>query len=101
MVPYHLITDHLTKVGLAYWFIDDGGMNGSHSYGIQIHTQSFTTTEVDNMCLDLNSKFPIDCWRGINKGKPIIIISSKSFSDFVNLAGPYIITSMKGKLSLR
>ncbi|UZJ57653.1 hypothetical protein CBS101457_006973 (mitochondrion) [Exobasidium rhododendri] len=47
VIPSNLITSHLSKVGLAYWFIDDGGINGSHSYGMQIHTQSFTVKEVE------------------------------------------------------
>lgn len=100
-VPKGLITNHLTGVGIAYWFIDDGGMNGSHSYGIQIHTQSFTEMEVDTMCIELRNKFHFSCWRGKNKGKPVIIISSTSYNDFVSLTKNYIVPSMKHKFRLR
>lgn len=36
VIPNGLIEN--PEIGLAYWFMDDGGMNGSHSYGIQLHT---------------------------------------------------------------
>lgn len=100
-IPKGLITDHMTGVGLAYWFIDDGGMNGSHSHGIQIHTQSFTEMEVDTICVELQSKFHFSCWRGKNKGKPVIILSSTSYSDFVALTKDYIVPSIQHKLRLR
>lgn len=96
-----LIYNHLTQVGLAYWFMDDGGINGSHSYGIQINTQSFTVEEVDTVCSELQQKFDLICWRGKNKGKPIVVISSKSYLNFVTLTNDYIVLSIKHKLQLR
>lgn len=101
IVPNKLIFNHLTEVGLAYWFIDDGGINGSHSYGIQINTQSFTVEEVDYMCTEIQQKFGLICWRGKNKGKPIVVISSKSYSIFVTLVNGHIVPSIKHKLRLR
>lgn len=61
VIPNGLITHHLSEIGLAYWFIDDGGINGNHSHGIVIHTQSFTIEEVDAMCIDLQNKFSLNC----------------------------------------
>lgn len=100
-VPSGLIANHLTEVGLAYWFMDDGGINGSHSYGLVIHTQSFTVEEVDTICLELQEKFSFSCWRGTNKSMPIIVISSKNYPHFVELTSPYILQSMCYKLRLR
>jgi hypothetical protein len=101
IVPQGLIQNHLTPVGLAYWFMDDGGMNGSHSHGIQFHTQSFSVTEVDIMVEELANKFEFKCWRGSNKGKPVINISASNFTHFKSLTDDYIIGEMKHKLRLR
>jgi hypothetical protein len=57
-VPIELFhSQQLSPVTLARWFMDDGGMNGSHSHGIQLHTQSFTEQEVDCMIVGLNNQY--------------------------------------------
>lgn len=101
VVPKGLISDHLTNVGLAYWFIDDGGILGSHSYGMQLHTQSFTIEEVDNISTELSNKFDLITWRYMHKNKPIINISSKSYNTFRAITNKYIVDSIKTKMRLR
>lgn len=101
VVPTNLITNHLTPLGLAYWFIDDGGILGSHSYGIQFHTQGFTIAEVDNICNELSNKFNLITWRYIHKNKPIINISAKSYSTFLSLINDKIVDCMRTKLRKR
>lgn len=61
IVPNGLIEQYLTPRGLSYWFMDDGGINGSHSYGLQLHTQSFSISEVDQMCDEIKTKFNLQC----------------------------------------
>jgi len=99
-VPKDLIKDHLTPRGLAYWFMDDGGkLDYSHgSKGIVFNTHSFTKQDVDQMCLELSSKYDLDCWVKLNKNKPIIAISSKSGEKILSLIEPYIIPGMRYKL---
>lgn len=98
VVPEGLITDHLTAIGLAYWFMDDGGMAGR---GIQLHTQGFSIEEVDTMIEELRAKWALDCWRGKNKGLPVINFSAHSYDLFFSLTDPYIIPSMKHKMIQR
>lgn len=101
VIPTGLITNYLTPIGLAYWFIDDGGIVGSHSYGIQFHTQGFSTEEVDCMCNELSNKFDMKCRRYLHKNKPVINISASSYNTFTSLTLKYILDSMKIKLQPR
>lgn len=99
-IPVHLIRDHLTPVGLAYWFMDDGGKLdyniGSKNKSIVLNTQSFTSEEVNIMCSGLNIKFDLHCEVRSNKGKKVIVITN--YSRFLSLAGPHIIKEMTYKL---
>lgn len=99
-IAKNLITDHLTGIGLAYWFMDDGGKldynPNSTNKSIVLNTHSFTSDEVDMMCKQLNVKFNLDCELRSNKGKKIIVI--KNHLVFAQLAGPHIIPEMSYKL---
>lgn len=54
----NLINDYLTEVGLAYWFMDDGGKldynKGSKNKSIVLNTQNFLYSEVISMSKDIN-----------------------------------------------
>lgn len=99
----NLITDHLTAVGLAYWFMDDGGKldynKNSKNKSLVLNTQSFTDEEVDIMALELSKKFGFDCETRLNKGKKIIVIKHSSFLLFKDLVSPYIVDEMMYKLA--
>lgn len=96
----NLIVDHLTPVGLAYWFMDDGGKldynPNSKNKSIVLNTQSFKDNEVNIMCKQLNEKFHLDCEVRSNKGKKVIVI--RNYDIFVSLTDPHIITEMRYKL---
>ena len=96
----NLIENHLTPIGLAYWFMDDGGKldynPGSKNKGIVLNTQSFTSDEVTIMSNKLNEKFNLNTEVRSNKGKKVIII--RDYDNFINLAGPHIIKEMEYKL---
>jgi len=99
-ISNNLIIDHLTGIGLAYWFMDDGGKLDynlkSKNKSIVLNTQSFTSEEVEMMCDQLNIKFNLECETRYNKSKKIIVI--KNYDVFMDLAGPHIIDSMRYKL---
>ena len=105
-VPKNLIQDHLTDVGLAYWYMDDGGKwdynKGSKNRSVVLHTQGFSIEDVTQMVVELNTKFDLQAYRHFNRDKPIIIIPSKSFDLFYNLVSPFIlnIKCMRHKLFL-
>lgn len=98
----HLILDHLTGRGLAYWFMDDGGKldynKNSKNKGVVLNTQSFTTEEVELMSKQLSVKFNLECEVRSNKGKKVIVIKSTSYGVFRSLVDPYIIPEMSYKL---
>ena len=74
-ISKELIKTHLTKRGLAFWFMDDGGKldyTKNEGKGIVFNTQSFTEEEVNNMCIELKEKFNIQTWVGKNKNRHII-----------------------------
>ena len=99
----NLIRDYLTPRGLAYWFMDDGGKmdyskSPHSSKGIVFHTQGFSKEEVEMLSQELNIKFGLDSWVGVNKKKWVIKISSKKYSVFLNYVEAYILPEMKYKL---
>ncbi len=100
MISKDLIKLHLTPIGLAYWFMDDGGKldynKNSKNKGVVLNTQSFPSTEVKLIALKLTEKLSLDCEVSSNKGKKIIVI--KNYSIFISLVDPYIIPEMRYKL---
>lgn len=96
----NLILNHLTGIGLAYWFMDDGGKldynPDSKNKSIVLNTHSFTHKQVEMMAEQLNDKFNLECETRSNQGKKIIVI--RNYNIFITLAGPHIIDSMKYKL---
>jgi LAGLIDADG DNA endonuclease family len=98
----NLVKDHLTEIGLAYWFMDDGGKldynKNSTNKGIVLNTHSFTEEEVNNMASDLNEKFHLNTYVKLNKNKYIIVIKSESFNRFLDLTYKHIIPEMRYKL---
>jgi len=97
-----LIKNHLTEIGLAYWFMDDGGKldynKNSKNKSVVFNTQSFKDEEVQNMSQQLTEKFNLDCEVRTNKGKKIIVIKSVSYPNFLSLIDPYILPEMRYKL---
>jgi len=99
-VVINLISNHLTPIGLAYWFMDDGGKldynPNSNNKSIVLNTQSFTTEEVSMMSKELEKKFNLGCEVRANKGKKVIVL--KNYNQFISLTGIHIIPEMKFKL---
>lgn len=95
-----LIKNHLTAVGLAYWFMDDGGKldynPNSKNKGLVLNTQSFTNEEVKEMSEQLNEKFNLNTELRANKGKKVIVI--KNYDGFISLVDPYLVPEMRYKL---
>lgn len=97
-----LIKNHLTPRGLCYWFCDDGGKldynKNSKNKSVVLNTQSFKDDEVSNMAKQLEIKFDLEVEVRSNKGKKVIVIKSDSYSTFLYLIDPYIVTEMRFKL---
>jgi hypothetical protein len=97
-----LVKNYLTPIGLAYWFMDDGGKldynKNSKNKSVVLNTHSFSDLEVEDMANDLSNKFNFSCDIRSNKGKKIIIINSISYTIFIDLIDPYIIPEMRNKL---
>lgn len=93
--------EHISPRTLACWFMDDGGMNGSHSHGLQFHTQGFSHFEVTKLCEALNSRYKFNAWMGVNKSKPVINIPASQYQRFLEITGEYIYDSMKHKFRMR
>lgn len=104
-VPKDLIKNHLTTRGLTYWFMDDGSKldySKNEGKGIVLNTQQFSVENVNQMSLELNEKFKLNSWVGLNKSRPIIKISGENFEKMIEYMKPYLIPSMYYKLpSLR
>lgn len=93
-ISTELIKNHLTKRGLAFWFMDDGGKldynkhSKNLSVSVVLNTHSFTKKEVETMRIELSNKFKLNCSTRNNKGKSVIVIDSSSFNTFKRLIKP-------------
>lgn len=93
-----LLAPYLTDVALAHWYMDDGSLSSSADrYGLTLHTQGFSTAEVDALIALLVAQFGLNCWQRSNKGLPIIAISGHSYPVFFGLVASHIHESMRRK----
>ena len=101
MKPF-FVENFLTPIGLAYWFMDDGGKASyNRDYvrkGIVLNTQGFTRKDVDILCQGLHTKFGFECWIKPHKNGYVLVISAQSYDLFMELCGHWIIPSMRHKL---
>jgi hypothetical protein len=96
------IENHLTPLGLAYWFMDDGGKSNYNKdfvrKGFAFNTHGFEKSEVEILCQGFKTKFDFDCWVKLNKNKHIIVISAKSYEKVIALIDEFVVPSMRHKL---
>lgn len=103
VIKPNLVRDHLTEIGLAYWFMDDGGkldFTKNQGKAIVLHTQGFFEKEVSQLAKELEEKFALQSRATKNKGKFVVQISGHSYERFIELIDPHIIESMRYKLPL-
>jgi hypothetical protein len=81
-----------SPIALAYWFMDDGCINGT------ISTNGFKEQEIDLLINWLYEKWNIKATKQKNLKNFILHISQKSRLDFELLIFPYVISSMYYKL---
>ncbi len=97
-----LVENYLTPLGLAYWFMDDGGKASyNRDYtrkGVVFNTQGFSREDVDILCQGLRKKFGLECWIKPNKRGYVLVISAQSYDLLMALMGDLIIPSMRHKL---
>jgi hypothetical protein len=82
VIKPNLVQDYLTEVGLAYWFMDDGGKldyTPNLGKGIVLHTQGFSKGEVIELSEGLKKKFNLQTKATKMKGKYVVSISGHSF----------------------
>lgn len=89
--------DKITAQGIAYWFMDDGSINGDFA------TNCFTEDEVKLLQEMFLNKFNINTRIKQVTGKEewLLIVKSESRKDFENLIKPYMHESMYYKLKYR
>lgn len=92
------ISDLLTPLGLAIWFMDDGSVKSHESKGRILNTHAFDQNEIDQLCNVLQNKFLLQAWPRQQKDGIQIYISGKSAEAFQALIEPNIISMMKYKL---
>lgn len=90
----------LTPEGLAYWYMDDGGLTGD-TKGMRISTHSFTELEVDTIIWYLKEKYCIVCYKTHVKEKYWILqFDAENRNKFIRLIESYIIPEMGYKIDI-
>lgn len=103
-VPMGLILFLLSPVGLSTWFTDDGGQadyRPGHGKTVHLNTQGFTESTVNQMVLELNVRYNLNCRTRLltnKKNQPIIVIPSQSYPVFYDLVSPHVPAAMAYKL---
>lgn len=69
------IGELLTEVGLAFWIMDDGGLGSNGT--LNIHTDSYTSEDVDLLIKVLNCNFQIDSRKSLKRPSQWIIVIPK------------------------
>lgn len=93
------IFNMLTISGLAHWIIGDGRYVKKGG-GIYLQTQSFSVIDNVRLMNVLMIKFNCKCTLHMQRGLPVIYISSKSVKKLTPLLLPHIIETMYYKLGL-
>lgn len=96
-IPLNL-SEFLTPLALAIWFMDDGSKLGQ---GVKIATNFFSKEEVELLSLIIKKKFNIETSVHIaGKGKGFTLyIPKKSKPLFAEIVKPYMLSSMTYKLN--
>lgn len=98
IIPYN-ISDCLTPLALAIWFMDDGSKINNT---VRIATNCFTYEEVEYLAAVLLKKYNLKS-KPMKAGKDkgyILYFSSSSMVQFSNLVKPYMLPSMLYKLGI-
>lgn len=88
----------LSPLGLAVWFMDDGGRRND-SFGLFLNTLSFTRDEHDLLLDCLRNIFSLECRVHWVQDGYRIYIPSKEAERFCTLVHPHMIPAMYYKLS--
>lgn len=98
IVPIDLLESHLSPLGLAVWFMDDGSIKSKQCNGRFLNTQAFSRTEIKGLQRILKKRFSLESsTRRHRKGWQIYILGRCS-EILHRLIKPYTIPSMRYKL---
>lgn len=90
----------LTPQVIAYWYMDDGSLKWlNHSNGMRICTDSFSLLSLKRIIKALLNKFNIKINLNKNKNGYRLLINEENSLIFRNIIEPYILPSMKYKVS--
>lgn len=98
-----LLSELISPVSLAYWYIDDGHRGSANRYGMYLNTQAFTEAEAQGLCNIIKTKFNLEGWvqsKESRKNQPYIVISGHSYSTFFSQVQQYIHPSMRHKFPI-
>ncbi|PIU14821.1 hypothetical protein COT20_02455 [bacterium (Candidatus Gribaldobacteria) CG08_land_8_20_14_0_20_39_15] len=92
------ISDLLTPLNLAVWFMDDGSIKSNRHKGIFLNTQSFSTEDVERLQKALKEKFFIESTTRRDKNGKQIYLGGINGEKLIRLIRPHIISSMFYKI---
>ncbi|MBL7036691.1 hypothetical protein ISR94_02485 [Candidatus Microgenomates bacterium] len=103
-IPDEIESLLVSPLALAVWFMDDGSRK-PYGRGAFLHTQSFSIKDQKKLIKVLKKNFSVEARlssAGLYKGKRYyrLYITAGSFPTFRNLVLPYLLDSMRYKVSL-
>lgn len=94
-LPIALLSELLTPLALAIWYMDNGSVLGS---GYKIATHCFLKSELEALCKLLYDKYSLECSLHKDGDKFRLYIKSSSAKTFADLVRPHMLDNMKYKL---
>ncbi|WP_282138608.1 endonuclease [Rossellomorea aquimaris] len=90
VLPFEFLTKYLTPLALAWWYQDDGHLKKDSTIPrkIILSTDSFTTTENNQLCHLLKGKYSL--LFSIDKQNRIILYDQFQIQYFLYLISPYL-----------
>jgi hypothetical protein len=98
IVPKNISSLLNSPLTLAVWFMDDGGRRND-CYGLFLNTLSFTKQEHEMLRTCLRNKYSLDCRLHWIQDGYRLYIPSRDARHFCELVYPFILPSMRYKLS--
>jgi recombination protein RecA len=89
------ISELLTPLAMAVWFMDDGGADYA---GLDIQTHNFESEETEHLVVALAERFGLQARTRANKGSRIIYIPASQVGSLRSVVEPHMLPELRYKL---
>lgn len=97
VIPNNL-SQNITSLSLAVWYMDDGSIKSSKHRGVFLNTQSFVENDVKKLQNILHNKFGVTSSVRNDVSGLQIYLGGESGERFIEIIKPFLVDSMRYKI---